>query len=265
MRTYAKTRPIRVILTHDIDWPPQGPGINHILARKDRFDQEIVSKVIKEGYNPYFGIPELMNIEREYGVRSTFFFRSKYDDGSSIEAYENVLRSLINGGWEIGIHINDASELNSIMHEKNSIEKVIGLEVYGSRVHNLNIKFDNLPLLYQAGLKYDSSIVFNKHDIDVRNSGFIMVGELVVFPITIMDSYLFTYMKISEERIMDIINKAIEIGAEKGFITILWHDCSIKMKGGRMYSKILELMVSKDYLEIIRGIDAYRIIVRRGK
>jgi len=32
---------VKVILTHDIDYPPQGPGLEHILARRDRFSEEV--------------------------------------------------------------------------------------------------------------------------------------------------------------------------------------------------------------------------------
>lgn len=256
----SKDRVVRVLLTHDVDWSIHGPGVEHILARRDRFSYETILKVIEEGYNPYFNIPELMDFEDMYGVRSTFFFRCVYDDGTSIEFYRNVLRELINGGWEIGIHINDASTLESIISEKKIIEDIIGMDVYGSRVHNLNIKFEDLPLLYKAGLKYDSSIIFNKHDVDIRNTGYLMIGELIVFPITIMDTYLFTYMRVSEDKIIDVISRALDVTVESGYMTILWHDCSLKMRGGRMYPKILEFLVSKDNLEIVRGIDAYRIV-----
>jgi len=74
----SKRRVVRVILTHDVDYPPQGPGLNHILARRNRFSEEIISRVISEGYNPYLGIPDLINFEEDYGLKSTLFFRSRY-------------------------------------------------------------------------------------------------------------------------------------------------------------------------------------------
>jgi peptidoglycan/xylan/chitin deacetylase (PgdA/CDA1 family) len=70
--------PIKIILTHDVDWPPQGPGIEHILARRDKFSDEIILKTIREGYNPYFGIPDIMDLEEKYGSKSTFFFKYGY-------------------------------------------------------------------------------------------------------------------------------------------------------------------------------------------
>jgi hypothetical protein len=163
---------IKIILTHDVDWPPQGPGIDHILARRDRFSNEIILKTIREGYNPYFGIPDVMGLEEKYGFKSTFFFRCKYDDGTLIEAYEEILRDLVKSGWEIGVHINNPDNLGKIVCEKDTVEGVLCAKVYGSRVHNLKIKIDNLLFLRQAGLKYDSPITFNKYDIDVRNAGY---------------------------------------------------------------------------------------------
>ncbi|MFP3138191.1 MAG: hypothetical protein RXS42_08265, partial [Nitrososphaeria archaeon] len=54
---------VRVVLTHDVDWPIQGPGRDHVLARRDRFDEDVVRRVIEEGYNPYYNVPDLMEIE----------------------------------------------------------------------------------------------------------------------------------------------------------------------------------------------------------
>lgn len=253
---------VKVILTHDIDYPPQGPGLEHILARRDRFSEEVISKVIGEGYNPYFGIPDLISFEEDYGFKSTFFFRSIYDDGTIVKAYEDVLRELNRGGWEVSLHINNSRSLEAILMEKKILEDVLGLNVYGSRVHKLDINIEELPMLVKAGFKYDSSITFNKYDVDAKNSGFFDAGGIIEFPITIMDAYLFTYMKASEDKVLSYIDRALNIGLNSGLITILWHDCSIKMKGGRVYPKILELLQSKDSVEVVRMMDAYKMIVR---
>jgi peptidoglycan/xylan/chitin deacetylase (PgdA/CDA1 family) len=251
-------RPLGVILTHDVDWPPQGPGVNHVLARRERFDETVISRVVREGFNPYNGISELMNIERELGVRSTFFFRPKYDDGVSIEDYQETVRDLVRGRWEIGVHVNDASTLESIAEEKKIVERVAG-ETWGSRVHYL--KVHDLSLFEAAGFKYDSSCVFRRDAIDVRNMGFIKVGGLIVFPITIMDTYLFSYMHVTEENVLETINEAVETATQKGYMTILWHDCSIRMKGGREYPQILKALASTENVSILRAKDAYDLIM----
>jgi hypothetical protein len=251
---------VRVLLTHDVDYPPQGPGREHILARRDRFSEEVIERVIREGYNPYFGIPEIMEMEEECGFRSTFFFRPRYDDGTLVKAYECVLKELRRGGWEVSLHINNAESAESIVYEKRELEEALGARVYGSRVHYLRIDLKDLPLLEEAGFKYDSSICFNRYEVDARNAGFFYAGRVLEFPITVMDAYLFTYMRVPEDKVLSYIEKAINLGFSKGFITILWHDSSIHMKGGRIYPKILELLHSRDNVEVMRMIDAYKLI-----
>ncbi|HEU5220538.1 MAG TPA: hypothetical protein VFU58_00595, partial [Candidatus Nitrosotalea sp.] len=59
-----------IFLSHDVDWRRQGAPIEHILARKDRFDDEAIQNIhIK---NPYYNIPEIMSLEEKFGVRTTF-------------------------------------------------------------------------------------------------------------------------------------------------------------------------------------------------
>ena len=82
------------------------------------------------------------------------------------------------------------------------------------------------------------------------------------FLITIMDAYLFTYMRVSEADVVKVVVEALRkaLNAGKRFVTILWHDSSIHMRGGRAYAKLLEYVSSLDYVKVIRGIDAYTMI-----
>src|SRR5581483_2710681 len=244
---------IKVIMTHDVDWPIKGPGRDHILRRKDRFDEQILIRIAKdESYNPYYGVQELMELEEKYGTRSTFFFRPIYDDCSPVDQYRQAMRELLSKKWEVGVHINDAELLGSIEREKQAVEHTAEVSIQGSRVHYLKIRHEDLFLLEKAGLKYDSSIIFSKDSLDKRNTGYLIKGHLVVFPITVMDAYLFTYMHIPEERIVEQIDKSLKLASDSGFMTILWHDNVLKMKGGWMYSKILEFLASQDNVEIVR-------------
>lgn len=255
---------VKVIMTHDIDWPLRGPGRHHILQRKERFDEQTISRLDRDqDYNPYYGIPEIMKLEEKHGMRSTFFFRPAYDDGSPVDQYREAMRKLADGGWEVGVHINDADLLSSISKEKEAVERAAGGPVHGSRVHYLKIRPDDLFLLEKAGLKYDSSTSFSKDSLDKRNTGYFTRGDLIVFPITLMDAYIFTYMRVPEEKIVDLVGKALELASGSGFMTILWHDNSLKMKGGRMYSKVLEFLASSD-VEVLRGIDAYELVKSGG-
>ena len=55
-----------IFLSHDVDWRKQGPPLEHILSRKDRFDPEIFASY--DTNELYRNIPEYMEIEQKFGM-----------------------------------------------------------------------------------------------------------------------------------------------------------------------------------------------------
>ena len=90
-----------IFLSHDVDWRRQGPPVEHILERKNRFDSAIFANTKPK--NLYRNIPEYMELEEKFGIRSTFFFRTLYENGN-VDDYEDDILTLQDGGWEIGLH-----------------------------------------------------------------------------------------------------------------------------------------------------------------
>jgi hypothetical protein len=43
-------------------------------------------------------------------------------------------------------------------------------------------------------------------------------------------------------------------------MTVNWHDNVLKMKGGRMYEKIIAFLTSQSDVKIVRGIDLAEIV-----
>ena len=111
-----------VFLSHDVDWRKQGPKIEHILSRKDRFDESVIQELPK---NPYNNFQEYMELEEKFGIRSTFFFRTNYENGNFLD-YENEILDLKNGGWEIGLHTDPSSisDITKIEKEKSDLEGI---------------------------------------------------------------------------------------------------------------------------------------------
>jgi len=251
---------LKVILTHDVDWPPAGPGPDHVMARRDRFDPRIIEKVQREGFNPYNNIGLLMDIERARGLRSTFFFRPKYDDGTPVSAYSKEIRDLLAGGWEVGVHINDAGSPGSISTERKLVGEICGAPPLGCRIHYLRLGPNSHSYIKGAGFAYDSSVMHSKDEVTPRNAGYETTNGLIVFPITIMDAYVFTYLRVSEDKVPALFRSAMDACMDRGYMTVLWHDNSILMKGGRAYPKICELFASRDDIECVRGVDAYRSV-----
>jgi len=249
----------KLVLTHDVDWPFKGPGKTHILARQDRFTPEIIQKVKNEDFNPYFGVAKVRENEEKFGVRSTFFFRPIYDDGSKVDEYTQTIRDLIAHGWEVGLHANNTSTIEDVKKEKSAIEKVSGKPISGCRVHYLKIYENTYLNLASAGIKYDSSISFDKRNIDPKNTGYLNSNHVTVFPITFMDAYLFTYMGLTEETIVPFVVKTTESLYASGvqLITLLWHDNSVMMKGGRAYSQLIEKLAAKGDITFLTGLEAF--------
>ena len=254
-----------IFLSHDVDWRRQGAPIEHILARKDRFDDEAIQNIhIK---NPYYNIPEIMSLEEKFGVRTTFFFRTIYENGSYLD-YEDDIQSLIKSGWEIGLHSDPSSveSIDKLQNEKTLLENLTRQKIFANRVHYLKSNPELPRKLQSLGFKYDSSIKKFRDTIESDDMNYYTIDKLIEFPISLMDAYLFTYMKIEEDGIINTFARMLELGKKAclkndfNIISVLWHDNVLKMKGGRMYAKILEYLTSQDDVEIVRGIDLVEII-----
>ena len=250
-----------IFLSHDVDWRLQGPPIEHILERKDRFEQELFEKTKPE--NLYRNIPEYMEIEENFDVRSTFFFRTFYENGNVLD-YEDDIKQLQKLDWEIGLHTNPSSinDLDKIRLEKEKLESISGKQIIGNRVHYLNYNSELPEKLEKLGFSYDSSLRHSKDIIDEKEMGYSRINGIIEFPVTLMDAYLFTYMKIQEDGIIPEFQKTLDLGrslSENNVISVIWHDNVLKMKGGRMYKQILEFLTSQDDVEIKRGIDLVKI------
>lgn len=252
-----------MFLSHDVDWRRQGASYDHIIERSERFEPDILKTMKDE--NLYYNIPKYMAIEEKYGIRSTYFFRTIYENGLLID-YEDDIKQLGKGGWEIGLHLDPSSinDIDKIASEKNALEHLCKTALKGNRVHYLGFNEELPKKLQQCGFVYDSTFRMSKDLIDKNEIGFFKYDKLIEFPLTLMDAYLFTYMKIKENEIIDIFNKTLnlcrETNSKFNVMTINWHDNVLQMKGGRMYEKIVEFLTSQEDVKMVRGMDLAGII-----
>ncbi len=253
---------VNVFLSHDIDYSKKGPPTEHILNRRTRFDGTEFARYQEGKTSLYYNIPDLMEIEEKLGIRSTFFFRPFYETGD-LESYEDDIQDLLKGNWEIGLHANDVT---NIAHEKETLEAITKQKIDGCRVHFLRTNSTMYSDMKEIGFKYDSSVCHSRDKLDPKNARIENHDGILVFPITIMDAYLFTYMKITEENLLSTVDEAMKMTRESGnLLTLLWHDTSIKMKGGRKYKEIMEHILSERNVNIVTGTEAYAMFTsRRG-
>ena len=252
-----------IFLSHDVDWRKQGPPREHVLSRAERFEKDVIENI--EFRNPYYNFSQYMEIEKSFGVRSTFFFRTKYENGNVVD-YEDEIQSLIKGGWEIGLHSDPSSidDIDKIRNEKRLLENLTNREIVGNRVHYLGFNKDLLQKLQKLGFSYDSTIKNSKDEIVKEDFGFQIYENLFEFPITLMDAYMFTHMRIDEEQVLPTVQKTLafskQLNPDFNVITIIWHDNVLQMKGGRMYKKILEFLFNQKDIKICTGNELVKIL-----
>jgi hypothetical protein len=79
-----------------------------------------------------------------------------------------------------------------------------------------------------------------------------------------MDALAFTYLAKSENEVISLVkhtvNKCRKLPPKKRIVTIIWHDCVLKMKKGRCYQQILGYLTSLKDITVKRGIDLFEMI-----
>jgi len=245
-------RSFAVCLTHDVDeikktyqWISRPL---RSLARRDfsgfkgqvhSFEQKI------RGKEPYYTYDDIISIEHDLGVKSTYFilkesgnasFFSKktwylYGRNRSLQSPEmrSLIQRLSANGDEVAIHGSYFSYKDPVLlkDETCELEKIIQEKVIGTRQHNLNLE---VPATwnhqFSAGLMYDTSLGF-KDTIGFRwgtsfpfnpNTGKEPL-PLLEIPLIIMDICL----ESSSNKIADCLRIADEVKRYQGVLTLLWH------------------------------------------
>jgi peptidoglycan/xylan/chitin deacetylase (PgdA/CDA1 family) len=270
---YPENKKFAVCLTHDVDeiYPP----LKHTLLSSFYYMKNLNFNGLKnllfwkykgKDYSPYRNFKEIMNLEEKYGAKSSFYFlttgndikRFRYD----IEDLKNELGSIVDKGWEVGLHggyyaYNDLEEMET---EKRRLEKVLGKAVIGYRNHYLRFKVpETWDLLAKAGFKYDTTFGYNDmigfrngmcHPFKPFNLSTNKEIGILEIPLIIMDGALFDSVKSFEEaweitkRLIDTVEKY------NGVLTLLWHNnvfnCPFREKWKKLYEKILEYSYKKN-------------------
>ena len=271
-----------VCLTHDVDeirktYQYLTHFMKHLLKREFsrawyHFKSFFTDKIFRR--NPYWTFDEIVKVEGELGVRSTFFFlkeKAKVDvfRPSTWHHYArrydfkdpkvaNIIRQLALNGWEVGLHGSYFSYLSvdRLKEEKKDLEDVLGNKIYGIRQHHLNLKVPD-TWIYQemAGFEYDTSLGFKGGE----GIGFKLgtcfpfypyangrILSLLEIPLTIMDICVTPC-----ERDWKMCTKIIsEVEKYEGVLTLLWHHTVFNDKEypgwAEMYKKLIEFCKKKD-------------------
>jgi len=224
-------------------------------------------------------IEAITRLEEEFGFRSTFFFMPFADEAGHTPAglpapvhrasnyrladYRNLLGSLVERGWEVGLHgIDCHTGEAAARREKAELARVLGAQPAGCRMHwlysteRLNQHLKDAGFAYNATLGYNDRVGFP----DGRARPYVeMESGLAILPLAIQDCALLRadHANLAPQAAWDRISRILESARASGaVVTVLWHNDSFVPPRcwHRLYRRLLE-QARADNACVVRSMD----------
>ncbi len=239
--------PFAVCLTHDVDNISR--PMNHIWKTRSRFSFPDLVGGLLGFVHLYNNVDLISKKEARKGFRSSFYFMSSNYPLGAVRKESDRIRI---EGWDVGLHgdfgTHDSLELMNAALSRFSAG--LGFKPSGLREHYLRFDFaKSWDVMEDAGFDYDSTVGTNDrlgfrlgmaspfHPPD----GSWAPLNLLEIPLVLMDTTLWGYLKKSEEdgyadaiRLMEMVYRS------EGVFTLLWHQEAVRMRGGRIYWRLLD-------------------------
>lgn len=234
---------MKIILTHDADSIHK--PIEHILARRERFTKKDLKAAENGTLNLYNNIEAIVHLEAELGFRSTFFIPPFL---FNLYTIIDTLKTIQSEGTELQLHYvhEHHPQFTGLFNIQRTFFSAIIGNVQGIRCHNLWITPSLLELFKDEGILYDSSY----RGVTVqRINPYKLDNGLIEIPIGIMDADLFGRLQLTENEAWKYILKDLDMAKEvhAEYFTFLFHQESFRMKGGRLYAKLLKHLADESY------------------
>ncbi len=250
----AEGKSAAIIFTHDVDYPQIIRWIEALRLIRSRGRGGIASALgVLQGSNHFWKFSDWTEFEAGLGARAAFYFMARkgslleYAMGVPDSFYDirrpefiRLFRELKETGFEIGLHasFNAYQSLDTLVLEKQKLERLAGVPVIGNRFHYWHLDPDEphetLKLSEQAGLIYDSSLGYEFypgfrrgicHPFRVFHPGDRRELDIIELPPTWMDNHFDKRLlqnKISDpiEYARNLVETACELG---GMIIVDYH------------------------------------------
>jgi uncharacterized protein DUF7033 len=269
-----------VALTHDIDYPEIYRLVETIRAlAKPKPSSLHKARQIIRGKVSFWCFNQWMGIETAAGIRSAFFFSGIknsllsnvfsapdpfYDVGR--EKYRQVLKSLMDAGFEVGLHAsyNSWRSVAKFHAEKIRVENSLGQPVFSNRQHywqsDPNAFFRTALLHHRVGLRCDTTIGFERRcgfryaiaaPFQLLNLDSDKVIPVVELPTALMDDQLFGYRSLGylgqpREEVDELLS---QVSRNNGLFVVNFHERvlnEIMFPGWRQYYMHILAKVSDD-------------------
>ncbi len=239
--------PYAVCLTHDVDNISR--PFRHTWKTRSRFSTSDLAMHFLRLSSIYNNTEEIAREEGMRGFHSSFYFlTSNYP----LVDVKKTARILDGKGWDVGLHgdFGTHDSLERMLESVGRLSAELGLRPRGVREHYLKFEFGKTwEIMDAAGFDYDSTVGLNDrlgfklglatpfHPPDSKWNPL----RLLELPLTLMDTTLWGYLKKDEQSgassIQTMIDKVKSVG---GLFTLLWHQEAVKMRGGRLYWRLLD-------------------------
>lgn len=196
--------------------------------------------------DPWWNFEWLMQLEKELGIRSTFFFLKnlhKKRDSRYQFADKKILgliNDLISNGFEVGLHgsFDSYNHPSMLKQQLDELAAVVNSTPLGIRQHFLRFKHpETFKHQINAGLTYDCSLGFAEHDgyrngycypfkpYDFDNDRMLNIWEipLVMMEVSVLDYRGATFDDLHSS-VLHHLNEAKKFG---GIFSLLWHNCRL--------------------------------------
>ena len=137
-------------------------GVSSWLGRDGDFANRPGTVTMAE-YGPKVGMPRILDLLEEYGVRGSFFV-----PGHTAENHPALLAEILERGHEVAHHgyvherpaaLDEDEERRALEKGLEILEKQMGARVTGYRSPSWDISVRTLELLKEYGFTYDSSLM----------------------------------------------------------------------------------------------------------
>jgi hypothetical protein len=275
-------RKFAVCLTHDVD--ELSKTYRHVTVPARHLMRGNLVGAVRQllhsaadllgGRNPYWTFDDIMKLEGELGVKSSFYFLEEKGRVSILSPktwilsgrryslnnppVKAMIKKLAGGGWDVGVHgsYDSFQDEGLFSAEKDRLEGIIG-GIHGTRQHHLNLCFPKTWRIHEScGLEYDTSLGFKDtcgfrwgtcfpfHPLDC---GELKPLNLLEIPLTIMDTPLFSHKGDVSRECAGLMDKVQNYG---GVLTLLWHHSVFNRSEfpgfTQTYSSIIESALQRD-------------------
>ncbi|MGV8828504.1 MAG: polysaccharide deacetylase family protein [Breznakibacter sp.] len=223
-------------------------GLRPINLPRRRLFHSVVNTLfdkvrIQRAENPYWSFSKILNTERYFGFRSSWFFLPR--DGGPFDAdYDlhdpdvlDMIQRLVDLEQEIGLHgsIKGASDYAHLSETHENLAQLLGRKPAGIRMHFLSLKYPDTMLEFdQMGISYDCSLGFSKMEgfrfgycfpfrtYDHDRGRMSSVWEI---PLVAMDTTLLEHRRLGYDEVFQQFEILLdEVARFHGVFTLLWHN-----------------------------------------